>query len=887
MFDLSSLRQSAFGWNTALSLAHASKLAYERSATVESVTLTSWGFTLCSWLDAGDTQGFVAATDDVVLISFRGSESLGDWIGNLDIPMVDRTYGHVHRGFLTAFELVTEPILQALAANGTKDKRVWLTGHSLGGAIATVTAAELREQLAGASVHTFGQPRVGDQRLQGLFRDHYPDRFFRFVNDDDIVTRVPPGYSHVGRLVHFDSSGRVRQAASEADASQVEPPPLSLEQYEVLKREVERVRIELAAQGRPSSESALDRSIEGVIPGFSFADHRLERYIAAISRQAGATSVDAALAVESSSRGLQEALESTGGSKARRRTSDTMPVILRVTDEAWTPPPGIVVSARIGTILAAHGAIDDIERLASDPKVTGIEFSRDGGQREVLTSVPFVEADHIQAPPDDERGDSALIGIIDTGIDVMHEAFLDGHGNTRILAIWDQHDSAGPSPNAVDPVFTSKVGRLWLSSEIQQMVNSAMPVPTQLRDRDPDGHGTHVAGIAAGRAVGGLGCGMAPDARIVVVIPKMTTGPTDPLSIGYAHSHVQALEFLKRAAAGNSKVSPAAFPMAVNVSQGMNAGAHDGTSLLEASFDSITNKGREPGFVIVKSAGNERGHGGHARIQAFNGVMPVVWESDAKFRFQDYFEVWHDSLDELEFTLEDPAGNRSPIVSRANPSFNAKLGNVVVLGGNAVTFEFDPRCVDNGASRLVIQIFPKTANIQAGLWKLDINGVNVRSRTPMVDIWVERDDARAVRFNPEVAEVTLSIPGTADTVITVAACHAAAPLQLTTSSSFGPTRDGRAKPDVCAPGNNIVAARAGQANLRAGTVMTGTSMAAPHVTGALALALSHRAKQPNRPQHNAQQMRTALIRTTRFSSLHNPGPGHGMLDAKALFDDLK
>jgi endonuclease G len=68
--------------------------------------------------------------------------------------------------------------------------------------------------------------------------------------------------------------------------------------------------------------------------------------------------------------------------------------------------------------------------------------------------------------------------------------------------------------------------------------------------------------------------------------------------------------------------------------------------------------------------------------------------------------------------------------------------------------------------------------------------------------------------------------------------------------------------------------------------MTGTSMAAPHVTGALALVLSRRAKQPGRPQHNAQQLRSALIQTTRFATLHNPGPGHGMLDAKALFDLL-
>src|SRR5262245_37408462 len=110
MFELSSLRQSAFGWNTALSLALASKLAYERSSTVESVTLSSWGFTTYRELDVGDTQGFIAAANDVLLIAFRGSESLGDWIGNLDVLPVDRGYAHVHGGFAAAFDFVQVPI---------------------------------------------------------------------------------------------------------------------------------------------------------------------------------------------------------------------------------------------------------------------------------------------------------------------------------------------------------------------------------------------------------------------------------------------------------------------------------------------------------------------------------------------------------------------------------------------------------------------------------------------------------------------------------------------------------------------------------------------------------------------------------------------------------
>ena len=140
-----------------------------------------------------------------------------------------------------------------------------------------------------------------------------------------------------------------------------------------------------------------------------------------------------------------------------------------------------------------------------------------------------------------------------------------------------------------------------------------------------------------------------------------------------------------------------------------------------AGFDSITSKGRDPGLVIVKSAGNERGFGGHARLQAFHGVAPIQWESDNKFRFEDYMELWYQSLDELEFTLVDPAGITSATVSRSNKEVNQSLG------GNACHLVLTERHKDNGDNQLVITIVPQGAAIQAGLWTLNVVGINVRS----------------------------------------------------------------------------------------------------------------------------------------------------------------
>ena len=127
--------------------------------------------------------------------------------------------------------------------------------------------------------------------------------------------------------------------------------------------------------------------------------------------------------------------------------------------------------------------------------------------------------------------------------------------------------------------------------------------------------------------------------------------------------------------------------------------------------------------------------------------------------------------------------------------------------------------------------------------------------------------------------MTLSIPGTARTVITVAACWSATPLQLTDSSSWGLTRDRRPKPDLCAPGKDVTAARANTNDHQAVVPLTGTSMAAPHVAGAVALLLSRLHKDPAKTQVNAQQVQRALIRTAQnFTGQHNKGYGFGALN---------
>jgi triacylglycerol lipase len=221
-----------FSAENAKILGQAAAMAYEQPPDCEKWALKQ-GFTpgTFEFFDVHDTQGFVVQDDRTVLVAFRGTQPKQpiDWMSDgrvVHAPWA-HTVGKVHKGFYEALNAAWsdgQVLPRRLVNRG--NRTVWITGHSLGGAIAELCAARATFDPAIASVaiqgvYTFGQPRVGDDAFASLLHEKLGARTFRFVNDRDIVPRVPfytMGYRHYGNQTFFDTVGEAVDAISSVES---------------------------------------------------------------------------------------------------------------------------------------------------------------------------------------------------------------------------------------------------------------------------------------------------------------------------------------------------------------------------------------------------------------------------------------------------------------------------------------------------------------------------------------------------------------------------------------------------------------------------------------------------------------------------------------------
>lgn len=233
-------------------LAEASMLAYadERfiNDTLEASGLRAAGYSARSF-EAGGTQCFVMHDDRAIIVVCRGTQIDDFWAKVIDIstdlkfiPVADGAGGLVHQGFLEGLTLVWDALKVHLAQILNNDRKLWLTGHSLGAAVATLAAERINRETGNSvqGLYTYGSPRVGDSNFKSRFDEKsLAARTFRIVNNSDIIARVPPRvlYTHIGALKFIDNAGHLHdiddetQILADANALQASQPLLQRLQF--------------------------------------------------------------------------------------------------------------------------------------------------------------------------------------------------------------------------------------------------------------------------------------------------------------------------------------------------------------------------------------------------------------------------------------------------------------------------------------------------------------------------------------------------------------------------------------------------------------------------------------------------------------------------------
>lgn len=196
--------EEAANWPVSETLAKFSEIAYS-SPVDASREFQILGFDTCMPVIDGSMAGYVVSADDVTVIVFRGTDfnEMSDWFTNFQRKAASTPYGGAHSGFYGAYQKLRGQIREIVTSRAPK--HLWVTGHSLGGALELLCASDLADEgtLPLAGIMTFGQPLMVREELADHLNDVLAGRYVRFVNRDDIVARIDPGYSACGSLVWF------------------------------------------------------------------------------------------------------------------------------------------------------------------------------------------------------------------------------------------------------------------------------------------------------------------------------------------------------------------------------------------------------------------------------------------------------------------------------------------------------------------------------------------------------------------------------------------------------------------------------------------------------------------------------------------------------------
>lgn len=485
-----------------------------------------------------------------------------------------------------------------------------------------------------------------------------------------------------------------------------------------------------------------------------------------------------------------------------------------------------------------------IEQLAQIPEIEYIEkpkrlfFEAVNGKR-VSCILP------VQTAPLKLFGAGILTAVIDSGIDYSHPDFRNPDGTTRIRALWDQSISGNPPEG------------YFLGTEYtQEQINAALSEPVKARQeqivpsRDISGHGTSVAGIAAGNgrgSVGGIYMGVAPQSELLIVKlgnPRQGGFPrTTELMQGVDYVLRKALEYR--------------MPVAINISFGNTYGSHEGTSLLERYLDDMSNYWKS---VICVGSGNEGTSAGHT-----SGMLKEWEEQRVELGVQQRepalnVQLWKSYVDEVDISVIGPSGVRVGPISE-------RLGTQRFrIGGTEILLYYGKPSPYQTNQEIYFDFIPTGSYIDSGVWQFVLTPRKVV--TGIYQMWLPSQGVlnQGTAFLNPVSSDTLTIPSTASRVVTVGAYDARSVSYADFSGRGALEKNAEMwvqKPDLAAPGVRVTTAKAGGGYGE----YSGTSFAVPFVTGSAALLMEWGIIRGNDPYLYGEKVKAYLRRGAR----HLPG----------------
>ena len=505
-----------------------------------------------------------------------------------------------------------------------------------------------------------------------------------------------------------------------------------------------------------------------------------------------------------------------------------------------------------GTLEAVRQTARSVTELLNGYAVIVIEEERIG-QLAQLPEVEFIEKpkklyfqtdvgrqvsciDIVQDMPLSLRGKGTLIGIVDSGIDYENAEFRNEDGTTRIVSLWDQSVNGRPP-----------AGYLAGTEYTREQIDAALATEDKevrrqmVKTSDVSGHGTAVAGIAAGNGRGSEGRrfrGAAPEAELIIV--KMGA----PREGGFPRTTelMRGVDYIVRKAVELRR------PVAINISFGNTYGSHDGTSLVERFLNDIADMWKN---VICIGSGNEGASAGHVsgkvRRQISETVELAVQQREPALSIQ----IWKSYVDEMGVSVISPSGRQ------AGPFYEFLGAQRYILGDTELLIYYGEPKPYSVKQEIYLSLLPGKQYIESGVWKIVLTPGRIVDGEYQMWLPTQSSLNMGTAFLQPNSMSTLTIPSTASLAVTVAA-YDARTFSYADFSGRGPAGmyegENVLKPDIAAPGVRVTAPVPGGGYQS----FSGTSFAAPFVTVSAALLMEWGIVRGNDPYLYGEKVKAYL-----------------------------